>query len=118
MATNVLRIRRSAPEATLLVLTGNLHGSTEKGTPWPELVPMGWHLAQSVQGVKSLFAAYASGTAWVCRTNNECGPNPMRGTDRGSSAFVKVSSERAGYDGILYVGAIEASPPALDPSAR
>ena len=30
----------------------------------------------------------------------------MRGTDRGSSAFVKVSSERAGYDGILYVGVI------------
>ena len=53
MATNLLRIRRSAPEATLLVLTGNLHGSTEKRTPWPELVPMGWHLAQSVQGVKS-----------------------------------------------------------------
>jgi hypothetical protein len=42
----------------------------------------------------------------------------MSGTDRGPSAFVALSSERAGYDGILYVGAIEASPPALDSSAR
>jgi erythromycin esterase-like protein len=114
MAKNLLAARAAHPGAALIVLTGNIHASTVKGTPWdPDLVPMGAHLRSADAPVRSVDVRYAGGTAWVCMMDGGCGAAELTGRDRGPAPFVEAITDRPGFDAIYYVGALTASPPAI-----
>jgi hypothetical protein len=113
MAQNLLAARAAHPGAALIVLTGNIHASTVKGTRWdPDLVPMGAHLRSAGAPVRGIDVRHAGGTAWVCMMDGGCGPAELEGSGRGATPFVEAITDRPGFDAIYYVGALTASPPA------
>jgi len=117
MATNILDQRRDHAKDVFLILSGNLHVRTVKGTPWDaDFVPMGWHLVQAGKSVVSLNNAYSGGATWACtgQSTDSCGAHPQKGKDRSlSSPSIEMTQGSEGYDGIFYVGAITASVPAV-----
>ncbi|MBF5044449.1 ChaN family lipoprotein [Aggregicoccus sp. 17bor-14] len=81
MAERLLARRAKEKGSALLVLTGNAHASTERGTEWdPGLVPMGALLARSDYRVRALDVLYDAGQAWTCRLGEKgalsCGIHP------------------------------------------
>ena len=108
MATNIAAGLATAPQAVALMLVGNLHAQADSDR-W-----MAWHLAKRYPQLRSLNVAYSGGRAWVCMADDECGPNELAGPDRGKAQFVEIfdGSDRDGYRGSFYVGAVTASPPA------
>ena len=68
MAERLLSARAQESDSVFLVLTGNVHASTQRGTSWDrDYEPMGWHLARTRHPVRSLDAFYGPGRAWTCR---------------------------------------------------
>lgn len=106
------------PERFFIVLSGNVHNRLQAGTAWaPDLEPMGLRLSRAFgDRVTSLDFAYASGTAWICSVDGrlDCGVRPARGRDNGARPFIHYwDGRKDGYDGIFYVGAVNAAPPAI-----
>jgi hypothetical protein len=122
MAATVLSQVRQAPGRFFLVVSGNIHPRTLIGLPWdPIYRPMGLLLSGKVESVLALDMAYNSGTAWICSVEGkkqklDCGVRPARGKDNGDRFFVHRFDKRnkEGYHGIFYVGAVTASPPAVN----
>lgn len=127
--------RMRVPDGTLLVLVGNVQARVVKGAEWdPELSPLGWQLAKEGLPVKSLDARFGEGTAWTCRLAPDggipCGEGPAippPGTPperdleyEGEKPFVRMLDARGreGYHGVFYVGAVTASPPAVEELRR
>ncbi|MET0401532.1 MAG: hypothetical protein ABW123_03975 [Cystobacter sp.] len=120
MARRVLEVAAASPRRVLLVVSGNLHPRQVKGLPWNgDYQPMGLRVARERRGVYSLDIAYKSGTAWICALGAEqkleCGVRPTKGRDHGDRYFVQLFDARdaQGYQGLFYVGAVSASPPAV-----
>ncbi len=121
MAKTVLSHVRKAPERFFLVVSGNIHPRTTKGLPWDASYrPMGLLLSQAHKDVVALDMAYDSGSAWICSVDErgqelECGVKPARGKDNGDRYFVHRFGKKneAGYHGVFYVGAVNASEPAV-----
>lgn len=123
MAAVVTREVQNHPGRFFLLLTGNIHNRLEPGVPWdPSFVPMGAKLQSSLPAVTALDMAYASGTAWICTMGSklDCGIRPARGKDNGVRPFIHLWGARseAGYDGVFYVGTVNASEPARGVSAH
>lgn len=121
LARRISAARRENPEAPFLVLVGNLHARTERGTPWNEdFVPMGARLEAAGVEVLPLDVRHAGGSAWLCTGSSaaDCGSQSVGGSGSPRDApALELFSEpepETGYAGALWVGAIEASPPALD----
>jgi hypothetical protein len=70
---------------------------------------MGHRLEEQGFALHSYDVRYSEGEAWIC--GPECGVHHLEGwgTTVDSSAI-----DQQGYDGILFVGPIHASPPAHD----
>jgi hypothetical protein len=120
MARRVLEVAAASPKRALLVVSGNLHPRQVQGLPWDgDYRPMGLRVARERRDVYSLDMAYQSGTAWICAMGPEqkldCGVKPAKGQDHGERYFVQLFDGRnaQGYQGIFYVGAVSASPPAV-----
>ncbi|MEZ4239499.1 MAG: hypothetical protein R3F59_25745 [Myxococcota bacterium] len=119
MAARLAEAPAAAPDATLLVLVGDLHAREVAGLPpAPELVPMAMQLAQRVPSVVTLDLVAAGGTYWACLgpTTADCGVQDATAKDVGPIR-VDRSSPPEGYDGVWVVGPITASYPARDPTA-
>lgn len=116
MAETIEAEVRNHPERAFLVLSGNVHNRRVAGVQWdPKYVPMGVRLSRKLKDVTSLDMAYASGTAWICalKPKLDCGVRPAEGKDNGTRPFIHLWSRlNKGYDGVFYVGAVSASPPA------
>lgn len=112
---------KSDPRSLFIVLTGNLHSRIAKGSPWdPEFLPMGYFIRQGI-GERSLVALNLStsgGTAWTCQgsTAESCGAQRFGGRGEGEGWRVTVDGDEPGDDGHhgrYFVGAMNASPPAV-----
>ncbi|MFZ5440281.1 MAG: TPR end-of-group domain-containing protein [Myxococcota bacterium] len=111
----LVRARRAAtPGATMLVLTGNLHALKTKGSPWKRDDAYEW-MSSLLPDATTFDASTPLGTAWVCsgQDASSCGARVVQA--RPGAARTTALSRRAarGYDGVLDVGALTASPPAL-----
>jgi predicted alpha/beta superfamily hydrolase len=120
MAAELEAAFKTSPDDLFLVLTGNLHTRTARGTPWdPKQENMGYLVAPSHPGLLALDVAYAGGTIWMCPDSNpvSCGVQTLhtKGGERapGVKLYEKPSPE--GYHGEYFVGPLTASPPAVPP---
>lgn len=122
LARRLTDARRARPEVPFLVLTGNLHARVRRGAPWDEdFRPMGARIAAEGVEVFAVELRHAGGSAWTCagRSASDCGPRPVEGQhEQGGAvpAFERFPAPEpgTGYDGALRVGAVEASPPAVE----
>jgi hypothetical protein len=127
MAELLLKHRRANPQATLLVLGGNYHVRSQDGAPWSRFFePLGYRLARAGVSLYSLDTAFARGKRWACSVNRlqepECrvyatSPSDQSYSPPGRAPSVQLFSELsgAGYHGMLHVGELQASIPALLP---
>ncbi|MCY1017002.1 hypothetical protein [Pyxidicoccus sp. MSG2] len=128
MAQNLLDARSKAPDTWMLVLAGGTHVRTSSVGWDSDYEPLGMRLAKALPSVKALDVGFTRGSQFSCRYNVwdavECDVfaiSPTKQARQGSkvSAGVQLYSEaqREGFNGRLYVGALNASPPALQAGA-
>jgi hypothetical protein len=123
MAATVKHQVRSSPKRFHLVLSGNIHARKEQGLPWDKkFKPMGMLLKKELDDVVALDMAYNSGSAWICAVDKQgakdrldCGVRAAKGKDNGDRFFVHKwdGTNDDGYDGVFYVGPVNASAPAV-----
>ncbi|MFY1831647.1 hypothetical protein ACN47A_37380 [Myxococcus fulvus] len=123
MAATLIHQVESAPKRFYVVLSGNIHSRTKKGLPWnKDHRPMGLLLKEELDEVVALDMAYDSGTAWICSVDSQgkrdrldCGVRETKGKNNGERYFVHTwdSVNADGYHGVFYVGAVNASAPAI-----
>lgn len=125
-----LKRRAARPEELFFVVSGNAHVSISKGTQWDsKFVSMGSHLLKVDPTVKALDMSFTPGTRWACdldvankpdcRVYGSTPSNVIAGV-KGQSPYVDLflgGLSLEGYHGLLYVGEVSASPPALTPYA-
>lgn len=96
------------------ILTGDVHANKASQDPWGmKIVPMGHWLVEQGFAVHSYDMRYGDGETWDCilppgatnisASTPECGVHPMKAD---SDAIDQ------GYDGLLFLGPVHASPPA------
>jgi hypothetical protein len=108
MAHAIVSTLQQLKSAQALILTGNLHASTAKDIPgFSSFHPMGWWLLQEGFRVRSFDVRYEAGEAWVCIP--ECGVHKLRGV---IATPAMEAAQHIGYDDVIAVGHISASPPA------
>jgi hypothetical protein len=121
MASRLADAAAASPRDFVVSLTGNLHSSTRKGTPWDaDYPPMGLVLKGKLpdRRVVALDVAYTGGAAWNCRASEaeSCHPYELKGTPMDGSGRRRIvlddSLKAKGYDGYYAVGKLTASPPA------
>ena len=117
MAARIAAVRGEYPEATFLLLSGNLHARKSKGSPWdPEFTSMTHHLTQSGHSLRSVRFTHAGGESWYCNSGSSesCGIKPTGGRDQGPDpVFVFLPSDASDtYDAVLYLGRVSPSEPA------
>jgi hypothetical protein len=129
MAKNVLAFREKHPDAWMLVLAGDVHvrpGSVK----WDDdFEPLGARLSKALPSVRALDVGFARGSQYACRYNVfekvECevfarSPTDESRQEPGVTNGVRLFSEPSdsGFHGRLYVGALTASPPAMQRGAQ
>jgi hypothetical protein len=129
MARELMAQRKAHPQATLLVLGGNYHVRSQDGAPWSRsFMPVGYRLTQEGVSHVSLDAAFARGKRWACSVNSyhepECrvyatSPSAESYSRPGLAPSVQLfrKPSEAGFHGLLHVGVITPSIPALLPRA-
>ncbi|MBF5043513.1 ChaN family lipoprotein [Aggregicoccus sp. 17bor-14] len=135
MAQALLAERTRSPGRLAVVLTGNVHARTAKGTSWdPAFLPLGYLLRQREPGLVALDVDHGGGAANSCKLEPggkvQCGvfretaPIDMRrefmsgpAVERhflGHRPFVQLGAKRSaeGFDGLYYVGRLSPAAPA------
>lgn len=103
------RVREQRYDVTF-ILTGNIHANTASRHPGrPKIVPMGHWLEEQGFALHSYDVRYSAGEAWVCIP--ECGVHHLEGWSMTADSDALPPK---GFDGILFVGPVHASPPAQD----
>jgi uncharacterized protein (TIGR03067 family) len=118
MGANLAAVATAAPEAMLIVLTGNQHSRVTRGTPRnSSYEPMGHVLANgtSHERVVALNVAHGPGSAWICAP--DCGTQRLGGRQGELRWTIEIdeATRPAGHQGWYHVGGITASPPAGRP---
>jgi hypothetical protein len=122
MAAAVVEAIREVRPAQAMILVGDVHSRILKGYPWDpaaDYLPMGAVLRQTYPDVMGLHVFSVGGTAWTCQTGlaSECGPKTLRAREvSGPTPRVALEPEaldRSGWSGTLFMGALTASPPAI-----
>lgn len=122
MASTLSESIESIHPAQTLVLVGNVHSRSLKGYPWnaeADFMPLGAHLRTRYAGLIALDIAVSGGSAWICTSAaaSECGPHPQGSRDTpGPLPRIELDPAAApgtGYDGVLSIGPVTASPPAV-----
>lgn len=123
MARELGEIAADAPDAVMVVLTGNVHARITPGTRWdPDFEPMGYLLREALpdRPIVALDLKHPDGSAWVCTgpLPEDCGVRPMSGSgaDETGRAVRLGAGSGAPFDGVYTVGSLTPSPPALDSS--
>lgn len=116
--------RAQKPDEVHIVLAGNTHTRTTKGTDWDkDFTPMA-HLLKGYPSLVVLEMSYAQGTRWGCDLDRSgklaCGivgatPAPRVAAPAGLSPYVQRLEAPAseGFQGLLYVGELTPSMPAI-----
>ncbi|MBZ4421514.1 hypothetical protein [Myxococcus sp. RHSTA-1-4] len=124
-----LKRHAARPEEVLIVLAGNTHVRTVTGVPWDQdFTPMAHHL-RSLPTLRVLELGYAPGKRWGCGLDNrsmlDCRivgaiPDARVADHPGLSPYVRFypSPTEEGYQGLLFVGPLTASFPALQPPVK
>jgi hypothetical protein len=128
MARRLVEHHRKHPDGWMLVLAGGEHVRTTREGREDDFEPMGLRLARALPSVKALDVGFQRGTQYSCRysvwEDVECNLFAISPTDEarqlsrmpsGVKLFPKPLEE--GFHGRLYVGALSASPPALQVNA-
>jgi hypothetical protein len=97
------RVREQRYDLTF-ILTGNIHANRAPRHPRAtKIVPMGYRLEEQGFILHSYDVRYSEGDTWMC-SRTECGVHHLKA--------YPGAIDQEGYDGILFVGPIHASPPA------
>ncbi|QAT88726.1 putative lipoprotein [Corallococcus coralloides] len=116
--------RAAKPDEVQVVLAGNTHTQMQKGTKWdPAFTPMA-HLMKENRSLVVLEMSYAQGLRWGCDLDRDsrlvCGivgatPAPKVAALPGQSPHIQLqpTSATEGLQGLLYVGRLTASMPAI-----
>jgi hypothetical protein len=128
MARHVLAFRQRHPDVWMVVLAGGVHMRTARVGWDGDFEPLGARLSRVLPSVRALDVGFVRGSQFSCRYNVwekvECNvfaisptQEALQGPDaaQGVRLFAEPSPE--GFHGRLYVGALSASPPALQPAA-
>jgi hypothetical protein len=108
MAEHIATRLRERDYALTLILTGNIHANRAQHHPgFPSIQPMGWSLAQKGFVVRSFDIHYSGGNTWACI--GTCGFHQLKAYGMKDE---RPTPPDEGFDDILFVGAINASPPA------
>ncbi|MBF5041701.1 ChaN family lipoprotein [Aggregicoccus sp. 17bor-14] len=127
IATLLLERRRALPQAVMLVLAGNYHVRVDTGASWnARFEPFGARLAREGLVLKTFDTAFARGRRWACTVNlarePECRVYAVAPTEASYSPpgvapaialFESGRASDAGFHGVLHVGALSASLPAV-----
>jgi hypothetical protein len=127
MAETVAAHLRAHPEALTMILVGNVHAATTKGSPWdPDYMPMGFQLGEAGIRVRSLNRSTPAGTAWTCTGKSmadmKCESSPARASaplPSGRTTGIELLPEptREGFVGLYATPSLTSSPPAKPPQA-
>ncbi|RJS23317.1 hypothetical protein DRW03_13565 [Corallococcus sp. H22C18031201] len=125
LAQHLLDAQSKRPQSWTLALTGSVHARTTEVNWNGDLETMGARVAKALPSVQVLDVGFQRGTQFTCRYNDwteevECnvfGLSPALESRQSShQAFglkLFTPKEAHGFDGRLYLGALTASPPAL-----
>jgi len=118
MAATLARHRAERPDATFVLLMGNLHARRQIGSPWNPKDGHRWLASQLTFPVTTLDVAAPRGTAWICggATPETCGPKTVSTSKGGASNSIQLRSDGV-YDGVLDLSSLTASPPATSKPA-
>lgn len=116
MAAQIIARRQARPEATVLLLMGNLHARKVLGNPFDGNAQYRWLTSRLPGATVSLIARAPAGSAWVCggMTADSCGAD-LIGADplaKGTAAVVLGLSNDGAFDGTFELPSMTASPPA------
>src|SRR5262249_33625410 len=101
------RVREQGYDVTF-ILTGNIHANKAPRHPRnKKIVPMGYRLEEQGFALHSYDVRHSEGEAWVCTPEGGVYHLKARSMIADSGAI-----DQQGYDGVLFVGPIHASPPA------
>ncbi|QSQ11084.1 hypothetical protein [Myxococcus landrumensis] len=129
MAENLLKVQASRPQAWTVALTGSIHARSVE-TNWNgKLEPMGARVARALPSTRTLDVGFQRGSQFACRYNIwgelECdvfGISPSQEARQSSKQAAGLELYAAqkpdGFHGRLYLGALTASPPALQPQRQ
>ena len=124
LATALLEDIAAHPEQFSLVFCANRHSNQRRMISRQErFAPMARHLKQKLANhLVSIDVAHTGGQAWRCvRAADQptCGPTEIRGRGPLEGEWLELgeSIERAGHNGWYHVGALTASPPAIQAAA-
>jgi hypothetical protein len=131
IAQLLLQRREAMPQALMLVLGGNDHVRASAGASWfRRFEPFGLRLAQAGVPVKSVDLAYRRGTRWACsvhvlKDQPDCrvfmsAPSDASFSPEGHAPGLELFAQRSpeGFDGLLHVGTLSASLPAVLPRTQ
>jgi hypothetical protein len=109
MAQLIGRRAREQGYDVAFILTGNIHANKAAQHPMnKKIVPMGHRLEEQGFTVHSYDVGYSEGETWMC-SRTECGVHHLKGW---RTAADPDAIHGEGYDAVLFVGPIHASPPA------
>ncbi|WP_342378696.1 hypothetical protein NVS55_04800 [Myxococcus stipitatus] len=129
LAENLLKAQAARPHAWTVALTGSIHARTLE-TNWNgKLEPMGARVARALPATRMLDVGFQRGSQFACRYNIwgevECdvfGISPSleaRQSSKQTAGLELYSAQKPdGFHGRLYLGALNASPPALQPQRQ
>lgn len=113
MAEQVVAAHERSPQALLVVLVGNIHARTRLSLPRSTA----WRVKQAGVPLTSVLLEYGDGVAWVCGQGSadSCGAHALAGKQNGPPRPFEAEENPSatGFDGQLYLGPMEASPPAV-----
>ncbi|QSQ11085.1 hypothetical protein [Myxococcus landrumensis] len=128
MAENLLKVQASRPQAWTLALTGSTHSRTKAVDPAGDFESMGSRVTRALPSARALDVGFRRGSQFVCRFSiwedvecNVFGISPSlearQSSKQGDGLELSAAQTPHGFHGRLYLGALTASPPALQPQA-
>ncbi|WP_342378697.1 hypothetical protein NVS55_04805 [Myxococcus stipitatus] len=124
LAEHLLKAQAARPQAWTLALTGSVHARTTEVSWDGDFEPMGARVARALPSTRALDVGFQRGTQFACRYNvwdevecNVFAISPTleaRQSDKRTVGLeLFASPQQNGFHGRLYLGALNASPPAL-----
>ncbi|MCE3261882.1 MAG: hypothetical protein K0R43_961 [Pseudoduganella sp.] len=113
MAKNIAALAGAQPDAVVLSLSGNLHATKRMGgMVGADYKPLGYLLSRQMP-THAIAFAHGAGAAWICMGVKDgklqCGVDDVGALDDAGGA--------PGYDRVVKLGGLTASPPAAQDSA-
>ena len=113
MAGRVMIAHKRSPQAVVVVLVGNIHARAKLSLPRS----MAHRLKKAGVPLHTVRLEYGEGTAWACDIGGgeTCGEHHLPSREKGPPRPFEAEEDpsASGFEGRLYLGPMEASPPAV-----